>query len=185
MTEKQNKSILKKILKILGFIVAVAILLFGLLIILVSCDNKSTNTEVATEEVAEEEVVEEVAEPESEEVTEPESEEDSQGSWTREQKNAYKAALSYLEFMSFSRQRLIDQLSSPYADQYPFEVAEFVVSAIEEDGLVDWNAECEEAAENYLDLMAFSKQELIDQLCSEYGDQFTREQAEQAVEKVY
>ena len=148
-----------------------------------AANQETAVAETNVEETANEEVaVEETA---AEEATAEETTINPQASWSREQQNAYKAGLSYLEFMSFSRQGLIDQLSSEYGDQYPLEVAEFAVNAIEEDGLVDWDAECEEAAESYLSFMTFSKQELIDQLCSDYGDQFTREQAERAVEKVY
>jgi len=40
---------------------------------------------------------------------------------------------------------------------------------------VDYNAEAVEAAESYLEFQAFSHAGLVDQLSSEYGDQFTRE----------
>jgi hypothetical protein len=43
---------------------------------------------------------------------------------------------------------------------------------------VDYNAEAVEAAESYLEFQPFSHAGLVDQLSSEYGDQFTREQAE-------
>lgn len=88
--------------------------------------------------------------------------------------NARRAAQDYLDFMAFSRQGLIDQLSSEYGDQYPVEVATAAVDSLN----VDWNAEAVEAAEGYLDFQAFSYAGLVDQLSSEYGDQFTREQAE-------
>jgi host cell surface-exposed lipoprotein len=88
--------------------------------------------------------------------------------------NARESARSYLDMMGFSRQGLIDQLSSEYGDQYPVEVATAAVDSLS----VDWNAEAVEAAEGYLELQAFSHAGLVDQLSSEYGDQFTREQAE-------
>lgn len=108
-----------------------------------------------------------------------------ESSWTREQQNAYKAAKSYLNFLPFSKQGLIEQLSSEYGDQYPEEVAVFAVEQLEERGEVDWYEQAEKCAKSYLEVMDFSRQELIDQLSSEYGDQFTVEQAEAAVEKVY
>jgi hypothetical protein len=88
--------------------------------------------------------------------------------------NARESAQSYLDMMGFSRQGLIDQLSSEYGDQYPIEVATAAVDSLS----VDWNAEAVEAAEAYLEFQAFSHAGLVDQLSSEYGDQFTREQAE-------
>ena len=87
--------------------------------------------------------------------------------------NARRSAESYLEFRGFSRQGLIDQLSSEYGDQYPVEAATAAVDSL----AVDWNAQAVRAAESYLEFQAFSRQGLIDQLSSEYGDQFTVEQA--------
>ena len=106
-------------------------------------------------------------------------------SWTMEQKNCYKSAQSYLNFAPFSKQGLIDQLSSEYADNYPVDVAEFAINQLEKRGEVNWDEQCEKAAKSYLDMMPFSKEELIQQLSSDAGDQYTREQAERAVNKVY
>ena len=104
---------------------------------------------------------------------------------TTAQKNAYKAGLNYLDTMPFSKQGLIDQLSSEYGDGYEKEDAEFAVNAIEEGGQVDWVEQAKKAAENYLDTMSFSKDGLIEQLESEYGDNYTHDQAVEAVEAVY
>ena len=105
--------------------------------------------------------------------------------YTMEEKNCYEAAMNYLDFMGFSKRGLIDQLSSEYGDNYPKETAEKVVNDIEAAGLVNWEEQAERSAKNYLDTMSFSKEELIDQLSSEYGDKYTREEAEAAVEAVY
>ena len=48
----------------------------------------------------------------------------------------------------------------------------------------DWMAEAVEAAEDYLEFSSFSRQGLIDQLTSQYGSQFTRAEAEYAVDSV-
>lgn len=156
-----------------------------LLIAMVSCSSK--DDEVANTDVVEEAIAETENSSTEDVIIEEDndSEEDIFSTWTAEQRYAFTSGLTYLEVMAFSRQGLIDQLSSEYGENYPLEVAEFAVNAIEEQGLVDWDTECEEAAQNYLDLMSFSKQGLIDQLSSEYGEQFTVEQAERAVEKVY
>jgi Host cell surface-exposed lipoprotein len=92
---------------------------------------------------------------------------------TPSQANAIRSAESYLEFMAFSRQGLIDQLSSEYGEQFPVADATFAVDSLN----VDWNAQAVKSAESYLEFMAFSCQGLIDQLSSEFGDQFTLEQA--------
>ena len=116
---------------------------------------------------------------------EEESSDDPTEDMTMSQANAYDAALSYLEFSHFSKKGLIDQLSSEYGDGYDLKDAKFAVNAVEENGLVDWYEQAEGAARDYLDSMSFSKNELIDQLESEYGDNFTHDQAVKAVQAVY
>lgn len=99
---------------------------------------------------------------------------------TPSQQNAVRSAQSYLDFSGFSRQGLIDQLSSEYGEQYPLDDAIVAVDSL----AVDWNAEAVESARSYLDFTAFSRQGLIDQLSSEYGEQFTLEQATFAVDSL-
>ena len=49
----------------------------------------------------------------------------------------------------------------------------------------NWNKEAVKAAKNYLDTMAFSKANLIQQLSSAAGDKYTPAQARYAANKVY
>ena len=83
--------------------------------------------------------------------------------------------------MPFSRAGLIGQLTNEYGGQFPLGDAEFAVARLEAEGGVDWNAEAVEAAQSYQQLMPMSRQGLIDQLTSEYGSQFTLDQATHAV----
>ena len=99
---------------------------------------------------------------------------------TTSQQAAVRSAESYLGFAGFSRQGLIDQLSSEFGDQYPMEDATVAVDSLN----VDWNAEAVESANSYLDFAGFSRQGLIDQLSSEFGEQFTPEQATYAVDSL-
>ena len=92
---------------------------------------------------------------------------------TNQQQNAARSAQSYLDFTAFSRQGLIDQLSSPYGDKYSVQDATIAVDSLK----VDWNAEAAQSAKSYLKLSAFSCQGLIDQLDSPYGEKFTVAQA--------
>jgi len=92
---------------------------------------------------------------------------------TVSQQAAIRSAESYLSFMAFSRQGLIDQLSSEYGDQFPVEDATFAVDSLN----MDWNVQAAKSAQSYLEMMGFSCQGMIDQLSSEYGEQFTVEQA--------
>lgn len=104
---------------------------------------------------------------------------------TAEQQNAYESAQSYLESGHFSKRGLIDQLSSEYGDGYKRKDAKFAVRLLEKKKEVSWKKQACGAAKDYLETGSFSKSRLIDQLCSEYGDQFTRKQAQYAVKKVY
>ncbi len=80
---------------------------------------------------------------------------------------AMAKAKSYLEIMSFSKQRLIEQLEF---DGFSHDDATYAIENIN----VDWNKQALASATNYLEMMAFSKQSLIDQL--EF-DGFTHEEA--------
>ena len=92
---------------------------------------------------------------------------------TLAQLNAVASAKSYLENLPFSRQGLIDQLSSEYGSGYPIDVATFAVDYLSP----DYNAEAAEAAKSYLSTMPFSRDGLYEQLTSAYGAQFTPDQA--------
>lgn len=92
---------------------------------------------------------------------------------SRSQENAVRSAESYLNFTSFSRQGLIDQLMF---EDYPEEDAEFAVEYLD----VDWNEQAWLKAESYLDYTSFSRQGLIDQLLFEG---FTEEQAVYGVDQ--
>lgn len=100
------------------------------------------------------------------------------------QQNAYRSATSYLDMTGFSRAGLVGQLTSEYGDGYTPEDADFAVARIESEGGVDWNAEAAQSAQSYLEMTGFSRQGLIDQLTSQYGDKYTPEQAEYAVNSV-
>jgi hypothetical protein len=97
-----------------------------------------------------------------------------------EQQNALREAQSYLDYSDFSRQGLIDQMSSEYGAGYPLDVATWAVDAIG----ADWYAEAVESAQSYLDYSSFSRQALFDQLTSAYGAQFTADEANHALAAV-
>jgi hypothetical protein len=97
------------------------------------------------------------------------------------QRNALESAQNYIDLSGFSREGLIEQLSSSAADGYSLADATYAADHVN----ADWNAEAVEAAKNYLDLTAMSKDGLIEQLSSSAGDKFTLEQAQYAAEKVY
>ena len=90
------------------------------------------------------------------------------------QQNAVRSAKSYLSSSGFSRQGLIDQLSSEFGDKYPVEDATVAVDSLN----IDYNEQAKRSAEAYLKISGFSCQSLSDQLSSDAGDKYTKEQAE-------
>lgn len=88
--------------------------------------------------------------------------------------SAISSARSYLAYSAFSKQGLIDQLSSPYGEKYPLTVATQAVNSLTD---VDWNEQAVKSAQSYLKTQAFSCAGLTDQLSSAYGEKFTPAQA--------
>jgi hypothetical protein len=100
------------------------------------------------------------------------------------QENAIESAKSYLDSSGFSRKGLLHQLTSEYGEGFEKADAEFALAYLEQNSMVDWNAEAVESAKSYLESSSFSKNSLYEQLTSEYGEQFTPEQAKQALTAV-
>lgn len=92
---------------------------------------------------------------------------------TNQQKNALRSAQAYLSMTGFSRRGLIDQLSSPYGDDYNVADATAAVNSLS----VDWNAQAARSAKQYLSMTGFSCRGLIEQLSSDYGDKYTTSEA--------
>lgn len=92
---------------------------------------------------------------------------------TGPQKNAVRSAKQYLNLTSFSREGLIDQLSSSAGDGYDVADATAAVDSLD----VDWNANAVKSAKQYLNLTGFSCQGLIEQLSSSAGGKYTESQA--------
>lgn len=92
---------------------------------------------------------------------------------TGAQKNAARSAKNYLSFSGFSREGLIQQLSSDAGDGYALADATAAVDSLN----VDWNEQAVKSARNYLNIMGFSCKGLIEQLSSRAGDKYTTAQA--------
>ena len=75
--------------------------------------------------------------------------------------------------MGFSRNGLINQLSSSAGDGYDVADATAAVDSLN----VDWNTEAVKSAKQYLSMMGFSCRGLINQLSSSSGDKYTVSQA--------
>ena len=100
-------------------------------------------------------------------------------SLTGPQKNAVRSAKTYLSMSGFSRDGLIQQLSSGYGDGY--EVSDAIVAV---DSLnIDWNKQAVKSAKTYLSMSGFSCNGLIQQLSSSAGDKYTVSQATYGAQK--
>lgn len=89
------------------------------------------------------------------------------------QVNAVRSAKQYLNFSAFSRDGLINQLSSDAGDGYDVADATVAVDSLS----VDWNIQAAKSAKQYLNFSGFSCKGLINQLSSRAGDKYTVEQA--------
>jgi len=98
---------------------------------------------------------------------------------TNPQRNAVRSAELYLSMQGFSREGLIEQLSSPFGDDYDRADAVAAVDSLS----IDWNAQAARSAELYLSMMGFSCRGLIEQLSSSFGDSYTEEQARYGAEQ--
>jgi hypothetical protein len=87
--------------------------------------------------------------------------------------NAVRSAKQYLSVQGFSRNGLIDQLSSDYGDGYNRGDATAAVDSLN----IDWNKQAVRSAQQYLSIQGFSCKGLIEQLSSSAGDKYTMEQA--------
>ena len=97
---------------------------------------------------------------------------------------ALEAASSFIEQKAFSRQGLLNQLTSSYGSQFTLKEATAAVDYLEENELVDWNAEAVEAAKSFSDITNLTKQDLYNQLTSKQGAGFTKAQAEYALKEL-
>lgn len=89
------------------------------------------------------------------------------------QKNAVRSAKQYLSMQGFSRDGLIQQLSSDYGDGYDVADATVAVDSLN----IDWNEQAVRSAKQYLSMQGFSCKGLIQQLSSSAGDKYTVSQA--------
>lgn len=92
---------------------------------------------------------------------------------TGPQGNAVRSARQYLSLKGFSRDGLIEQLSSNAGDKYDVRDATLAVDSLN----VDWDMEAVRSAKQYLSMMGFSCDGLIEQLSSSAGEKFTIRQA--------
>lgn len=167
------KKLIKWVLMFFG-----AIMVLG--IVVASCSSQDqSKTEAPNEQAAaiekdaESAAVQAAAQVKPEASAEKVEEKGASKSLTGPQRNAVRSAEQYLSMSGFSRNGLINQLSSSYGDNYAKNDATAAVDSLN----VDWNEQAARSAKQYLDMSGFSCQGLIDQLSSDAGDKYTRSQA--------
>ncbi len=89
------------------------------------------------------------------------------------QNNATRSAEQYLNMSGFSRDGLIQQLSSDAGDGYSTSDATAAVDSLN----VNWDENAAKSASQYLSMSGFSCKGLVEQLSSDAGDKYTLEQA--------
>lgn len=94
-------------------------------------------------------------------------------SLTGPQKNAVRSTKQYISMQGFSRDGLIQQLSSDYGEGYRIADATVAVDSLS----IDWNKQAVRSAKQYLNMQGFSCKGLIQQLSSSAGDKYTVSQA--------
>lgn len=95
------------------------------------------------------------------------------------QANAARNAQQYLDMTGFSRQGLIQQLSSDAGNGYSVADATAAVDSL----TVDWNEQAVRSAKQYLNMTGFSCSGLIEQLSSDAGSKYTKAEARYGAEQ--
>ena len=140
----------------------------ALVILIGGCGSKTQNQESAipSDKIRPEQVLPQAEEPKSEPLMGPKA-------------NAIRSAKQYLSFSGFSRDGLIQQLTSDAGDGYDIGDATYAVDSLN----VDWNNQAVRSAKQYLSFSGFSCDRLIEQLSSEAGNKYTLSQATYGAEQ--
>lgn len=94
----------------------------------------------------------------------------------REHRKALKTAETYATQLHMSKRGIYDQLVSQ-AENFSPDAAQYAIDNVQ----ADWNANALAKAKEYERLMNMSDEAIRNQLTSEYGEQFTAEEADYAV----
>lgn len=98
-----------------------------------------------------------------------------------EYQSALRKAYSYEENMDMSKMGIYGQLVSEYGEQFSPEAAQYAIDNMTD---VDWNANALAKAKSYQEMMDMSPSAIYDQLVSEYGEEFTPDQAQYAIDNL-
>jgi hypothetical protein len=99
-----------------------------------------------------------------------------------EKSAALSTAEDYANDMHMSKQAVYEQLVSDAGEGFTAEAAQYAVDHLTD---VNWNDNALQTAKDYQDEMPMSQSELLDQLTSSAGEQFTQSQAQYALNHLY
>lgn len=97
-----------------------------------------------------------------------------------EYKNALRKARAYGETQFMSKQRIHNQLTSEYGEQFSAAAADYAVNNVQ----LDYKRNALRKAKSYQQQQSMSKQRIYKQLTSQYGEQFTAEEAQYAIDNL-
>ena len=92
--------------------------------------------------------------------------------------NALIKGIQYAKDMHMSKQRVYDQLSSDYGEQFSQDAAAWAVAHMSD---IDWKANALVKAKFYRDDMHLSNNRIYQQLTSDYGERFAKDETDYAM----
>ncbi len=160
-------------------VMAVSLILSGCGSEKVSNENTSAVAQQSSQQQEQPKKIEKTKQPEKEKTLQQKALEDSSASMG--QKNALKKAISYAKNMHMSKLAVYEQLTSEYGEKFPEADAQWAVERLSD---IDWKKNALEKAKSYQKGMSMSVDAIYDQLTSEYGERFTPEEAQYAVDNL-
>ncbi|MBU7446725.1 Ltp family lipoprotein [Lactiplantibacillus pentosus] len=136
-------------------------------------------TESEKAEAEDESETTETKESEAEESAKPAASTKSESKVPMEHQAALKKAQSYARHMDMSEAGVHEQLASSYGENFTPEAVTYAMEHLEG---IDWEANALAKAKSYQKDMAMSTESIREQLTSDYGEQFTSEQADYAIQ---
>lgn len=115
----------------------------------------------------------------TEESAKPTASSKSESKVPMEHQAALKKAQSYARHMDMSEAGVREQLASSYGENFTPEAVTYAMEHLEG---IDWEANALAKAKSYQKDMAMSTESIREQLTSDYGEQFTSEQADYAIQ---
>lgn len=100
---------------------------------------------------------------------------------TAEETNALAKAISYYNKLYMSKSAIYEQLTSPYGEGFTAEAAQYAIDNIAD---FDFKYNALEKAKNYQSKMNMSRSAIYEQLTSSYGEGFTAEEAQYAIDNL-